>query len=75
MSGNEPQAASTAQPPDGTAASPLRLKHPQRPYFAAFLDVRGRPCTVVGGGPVAARKVDALLASGAVVTKIGRAHV
>ena len=49
---------------------PLRLKHPDRPYFAAFLDVRGRPCVVVGGGPVAARKVDALLASGARVTVI-----
>jgi uroporphyrin-III C-methyltransferase/precorrin-2 dehydrogenase/sirohydrochlorin ferrochelatase len=46
-------------------AKPLRLRHPERPYFAAFLDVRGRPCVVVGGGPVAARKVDALLASGA----------
>jgi len=58
-------------PPDPAKRSkspkPLRLKHPERPYFAAFLDVRGRPCVVVGGGPVAARKVDALLASGAKV--------
>jgi len=58
-------------PPDpakrAKSPKPLRLKHPERPYFAAFLDVRGRPCVVVGGGPVAARKVDALLASGAKV--------
>src|SRR4051812_35164347 len=57
-----------AKPP--APGSAPRLKHPQRPYFAAFLDVRGRPCAVIGGGPVAARKVDALLASGAQVTVI-----
>jgi len=54
-------------PDPAKRAKPLRLKHPDRPYFAAFLDVRGRPCVVIGGGPVAARKVDALLASGAKV--------
>src|SRR4051812_30188943 len=57
-------------PAKPAASKPIALKHPQRPYFAAFLDVRGRPCVVVGGGSVAARKVDALLASGAKVTVV-----
>lgn len=34
-------------------------------YYPIFLDLRGRPCVVVGGGPVAERKVKALLRSGA----------
>jgi precorrin-2 dehydrogenase/sirohydrochlorin ferrochelatase len=33
-----------------------------------FLDVTGRRCVVVGGGEVAARKVESLLAAGAYVT-------
>ncbi|MBI3372182.1 MAG: uroporphyrinogen-III C-methyltransferase [Betaproteobacteria bacterium] len=41
-----------------------------RAYFAAFLDVSGRPCAVVGGGPIAAQKADALLRSGARVRVI-----
>ena len=39
-------------------------------YFPAFLDVRGRRCVVVGGGAVAARKVEGLLACGARVTVV-----
>jgi len=41
-----------------------------RAYFAAFLDLRGRPGVVVGGGRVAALKADALLRSGVRVTVI-----
>ena len=39
-------------------------------YFPAFLDLRGRLAVVVGGGEVAFRKVEALLASGARVRVI-----
>jgi len=41
-----------------------------RAYFAAFLDLRGKPGIVVGGGPVAAQKAEALLRSGARLTVI-----
>jgi len=34
-------------------------------YFPAFIDLRGKLCAVVGGGEVAARKVQSLLAAGA----------
>ena len=34
-------------------------------YIPIFLDVTGRQCTVVGGGEVAARKVESLLQAGA----------
>jgi len=39
-------------------------------YYPINLDVRGKPCVVVGGGRVAERKVERLLAAGADVTVI-----
>jgi siroheme synthase-like protein len=44
-------------------------------YFPAFLDVRGRRCLVAGGGAVAARKVEGLLACGARVVVVSPALV
>jgi uroporphyrin-III C-methyltransferase/precorrin-2 dehydrogenase/sirohydrochlorin ferrochelatase len=38
--------------------------------FPAFLDLRSRPVVVVGGGPVAASKIGALVEAGADVTVI-----
>src|ERR1700728_4814311 len=40
------------------------------PFYPVSLDVSGRPCLVVGGGKVAARKARTLLDCGAVVTVI-----
>ena len=42
----------------------------ERTYYPAMLDISGRRCLVVGGGEVAARKVDPLLACGARVTVV-----
>ncbi len=39
-------------------------------YYPLFLDLTGRPCVVIGGGPVAERKVEGLLAVGASVTVV-----
>ena len=41
-----------------------------RAYFAALLDLRGKPGVVVGGGPVAALKAETLLRSGVRVTVV-----
>lgn len=50
-----------------------RVPAADRAYFAAFLDLRGRPAVVVGGGPVGVLKAEALLRSGAAVTVIAPA--
>lgn len=40
-------------------------------YFPVFLDLKGKPCVVVGGGGVGERKARNLLKAGAVVKIIG----
>lgn len=42
-------------------------------YYPVHLDVRGRPCLVVGGGAVGSRKVHTLLDCGAAVTVVSPA--
>lgn len=39
-------------------------------YYPLFLEMKGRRCLVVGGGPVAQRKVEGLLATEATVTVV-----
>lgn len=42
-------------------------------YYPAYLDLRGRPCLVIGGGPVAEGKTLTLLEAGADVTIVSPA--
>lgn len=39
-------------------------------YYPAYLDLRGHPCIVIGGGAIAERKVATLLEAGARVTVV-----
>jgi precorrin-2 dehydrogenase/sirohydrochlorin ferrochelatase len=41
-------------------------------YYLAALKLEGKPCLVVGGGPIAAEKIDGLLAAGARVTVVAK---
>jgi precorrin-2 dehydrogenase/sirohydrochlorin ferrochelatase len=58
------------RPPDCTMPEPATP--PPEPYrdFPVVLDVTGWHCLMVGGGPVAARRVAALLSAGARVTVV-----
>jgi len=42
-------------------------------YYPIFIELSGRPCVVIGGGAVAERKVEGLLAEGASVTVLSPA--
>lgn len=41
--------------------------------FPLFVELSGRPCLVLGGGAIATRKVDGLLAAGALITIVSPA--
>jgi len=61
---------STTNDPGGPLADHRSTDLGERPVYPVGLVVGGRPCLVVGGGRVAARKVEGLLASGAAVTVV-----
>ncbi|MEX0804592.1 MAG: bifunctional precorrin-2 dehydrogenase/sirohydrochlorin ferrochelatase [Candidatus Binatia bacterium] len=42
----------------------------QMTYYPIFLDLTGRRCVVIGGGSIAERKVEGLLAAGAEITVV-----
>jgi siroheme synthase-like protein len=58
------------EPTDGPGPEDLG---PDAPLYPVSLRVAGRPCLVVGGGPVATRKVDGLVACRAAVTVVAPA--
>jgi precorrin-2 dehydrogenase/sirohydrochlorin ferrochelatase len=51
----------------GNRVTPARPPGPGKVFYPMFVDVEGRRCLVVGGGPVATEKVEKLLQHGAVV--------
>jgi precorrin-2 dehydrogenase/sirohydrochlorin ferrochelatase len=55
---------------DGVSSSrvaPARAAGPGKAFYPVFVDLEGRRCLVVGGGPVGTEKVEKLIEHGAVV--------
>ena len=55
------------RPMSGNRVGPSREPGPGKVFYPMFVDIEGRRCLVVGGGPVATEKVEKLLDHGAVV--------
>lgn len=51
----------------GSRVGPSRPAGRDKVFYPVFLDIEGRRCLVVGGGPVATEKVEKLVAHGAAV--------
>jgi precorrin-2 dehydrogenase/sirohydrochlorin ferrochelatase len=51
----------------GNRVGPSRPPGPGKAFYPMFVDLEGRRCLVVGGGPIATEKVEKLLDHGAVV--------
>jgi len=51
----------------GNRVGPSRPAGPGKVFYPMFVDLEGRRCVVVGGGPIATEKVEKLLDHGAVV--------
>ena len=51
----------------GNRIGPSRPPGPDKVFYPMFVDLEGRRCLVVGGGPVATEKVGKLLDHGAAV--------
>ena len=60
----------TPAPDDAAPGGPADPSGRGTADFPVVLDLAGRPCLVVGGGPVAARKARALVAAGARVSVV-----
>jgi len=69
-SSGHPSDSRADDPPGSAATWPDWPAGPGGPGLPLVLDVSGRPCLVVGGGPVAARKIRSLVEAGAVVTVV-----
>src|ERR1700755_2856625 len=60
----------TSENSSGSGGTSLKGERPGMDYLPVFLQLNGRPVVVVGGGRVAARKVELLRRTGAKITVV-----